>query len=65
MMKRQECLKALARHVTDTDIVLPVYSTASIGSTSGRIRLIMSRMARWDWRLRMGWAWRSGGPTSE
>jgi phosphonopyruvate decarboxylase len=28
MMKRGECLKALARHVTDTDIVLPVYSTA-------------------------------------
>jgi len=28
MMKRDECLKALARHVTDADIVLPVYSTA-------------------------------------
>lgn len=28
MMKRDECLKALARHVTDGDIVLPVYSTA-------------------------------------
>ena len=28
MMKRDECLKALARHVSDTDIVLPVYSTA-------------------------------------
>ena len=28
MMKREECLKALARHVTDADIVLPVYSTA-------------------------------------
>jgi phosphonopyruvate decarboxylase len=28
MMKRDDCLKALARHVTDTDIVLPVYSTA-------------------------------------
>jgi sulfopyruvate decarboxylase subunit beta len=28
MMQRLECLKALARHVTDTDIVLPVYSTA-------------------------------------
>jgi sulfopyruvate decarboxylase subunit beta len=28
MMKRDECLKALARHVTDSDIVLPVYSTA-------------------------------------
>ncbi|HLH90412.1 MAG TPA: thiamine pyrophosphate-dependent enzyme [Xanthobacteraceae bacterium] len=27
-MKRDECLKALARHVTDADIVLPVYSTA-------------------------------------
>jgi len=28
MMKRDECLKALARHITDADIVLPVYSTA-------------------------------------
>jgi sulfopyruvate decarboxylase subunit beta len=28
MMKRDACLKALARHVTDADIVLPVYSTA-------------------------------------
>jgi len=28
MMQRDECLKALARHVTDADIVLPVYSTA-------------------------------------
>jgi sulfopyruvate decarboxylase subunit beta len=28
MMKRDECLRALARHVTDQDIVLPVYSTA-------------------------------------
>jgi sulfopyruvate decarboxylase subunit beta len=28
MMKRDDCLRALARHVTDTDIVLPVYSTA-------------------------------------
>lgn len=28
MMKRDDCLKAVARHVTDTDIVLPVYSTA-------------------------------------
>src|SRR5260370_26278033 len=28
MMKRVDCLKALARHVTDADIVLPVYSTA-------------------------------------
>jgi sulfopyruvate decarboxylase subunit beta len=28
MMKRDDCLKALARHVTDADIVLPVYSTA-------------------------------------
>jgi sulfopyruvate decarboxylase subunit beta len=27
-MKRDECLKVLARHVTDADIVLPVYSTA-------------------------------------
>ena len=28
MMKRRDCLEALARHVTDADIVLPVYSTA-------------------------------------
>jgi len=28
MMKRDECLKVLARHVADTDIVLPVYSAA-------------------------------------
>ena len=28
MMKRDECLKILARHVTDADIVLPVYSAA-------------------------------------
>src|SRR5258708_10886859 len=28
MMKRKECLQALARHVTDADIVLAVYSTA-------------------------------------
>ena len=28
MMKRDACLKALARHVDDRDIVLPVYSTA-------------------------------------
>jgi phosphonopyruvate decarboxylase len=28
MMKRDDCLKALARHVTDADIVLPVYTTA-------------------------------------
>jgi phosphonopyruvate decarboxylase len=28
MMRRDLCLKAIARHVTDTDIVLPVYSTA-------------------------------------
>src|ERR1700730_7742342 len=28
MMDRIDCLKALARHVTDADIVLPVYSTA-------------------------------------
>ncbi|AMN41318.1 thiamine pyrophosphate-dependent enzyme [Rhodoplanes sp. Z2-YC6860] len=28
MMDRKECLKAIARHVTETDIVLPVYSTA-------------------------------------
>jgi sulfopyruvate decarboxylase subunit beta len=28
MMKSDDCLKALARHVTDQDIVLPVYSTA-------------------------------------
>jgi phosphonopyruvate decarboxylase len=27
-MRRDECLKALARHVDDADIVLPVYSTA-------------------------------------
>ena len=28
MMDRKECLKAVARHVSDADIVLPVYSTA-------------------------------------
>jgi phosphonopyruvate decarboxylase len=28
MMKRDDCLKALARHVAEADIVLPVYSTA-------------------------------------
>jgi sulfopyruvate decarboxylase subunit beta len=28
MMRRDECLKALARHVDDADVVLPVYSTA-------------------------------------
>jgi phosphonopyruvate decarboxylase len=28
MMKRSDCLRALALHVTDADIVLPVYSTA-------------------------------------
>jgi len=28
MMDRRECLKAIARHVGDGDIVLPVYSTA-------------------------------------
>ena len=28
MMKHDECLRVLARHVTDADIVLPVYSTA-------------------------------------
>jgi sulfopyruvate decarboxylase subunit beta len=28
MMKSDECLKALARHVTDQDIVVPVYTTA-------------------------------------
>jgi sulfopyruvate decarboxylase subunit beta len=28
MMKRDDCLRALARHVTDADIVLPVYSAA-------------------------------------
>ena len=28
MMDRKECLKAIARHVDDADIVLPVYSTA-------------------------------------
>jgi thiamine pyrophosphate-dependent acetolactate synthase large subunit-like protein len=28
MMDRKECLKAIARHVGDSDIVLPVYSTA-------------------------------------
>jgi len=28
MMNRDACLKALARHITDADIVLPVYSTA-------------------------------------
>jgi len=28
MMKRDECLKVLARHVADADIVLPVYSAA-------------------------------------
>jgi sulfopyruvate decarboxylase subunit beta len=28
MMKRDECLNLLARHITDADIVLPVYSAA-------------------------------------
>ena len=28
MMNHKECMKALARHVTDRDIVLPVYSSA-------------------------------------
>ena len=28
MMRRDDCLKALARQLTDADIVLPVYSTA-------------------------------------
>jgi sulfopyruvate decarboxylase subunit beta len=28
MMNRDACLKALARHITDADIVLPVYSAA-------------------------------------
>ena len=28
MMRRDDCLKAMARHLTDADIVLPVYSTA-------------------------------------
>jgi len=28
MMKSDDCLKVLARHVTERDIVLPVYSTA-------------------------------------
>jgi sulfopyruvate decarboxylase subunit beta len=28
MMRRDLCLKAIARHLSDTDIVLPVYSTA-------------------------------------
>src|SRR5262245_57389703 len=28
MMKSDECLKALTRHVTDDDIVVPVYTTA-------------------------------------
>jgi sulfopyruvate decarboxylase subunit beta len=28
MMKHKDCMKALARHAADADIVLPVYSTA-------------------------------------
>jgi phosphonopyruvate decarboxylase len=28
MMKSRDCLKTLMRHITDADIVLPVYSTA-------------------------------------
>ena len=28
MMNHRECFKALARHITDADIVLPVYSSA-------------------------------------
>ena len=28
MMNHKDCMKALARHVTDRDIVLPVYSSA-------------------------------------
>ena len=28
MIDRKQCLKAIARHVSDADIVLPVYSTA-------------------------------------
>jgi phosphonopyruvate decarboxylase len=28
MMKRDDCLRVIARHVTDKDIVAPVYSTA-------------------------------------
>ena len=28
MIDRKQCLKAIARHVNDADIVLPVYSTA-------------------------------------
>ena len=63
-MKRDDCLKALARHVTGTDIVLPVYQH--------RLRLdrhppapaqLSLRTARWGWRRPTRSASRWGGRT--
>ena len=63
-MKRDDCLKVLARHVTDTDIVLPVYSH--------RLRLDRHPAApaqlpvpsvRWVWRHPMRSASLWGGRT--
>jgi hypothetical protein len=61
MIKANDCLRILARHVADQDIVAPVYSAASTGFRSGRIRSTIWRMARWALRPRTRSDWRSGG----
>jgi hypothetical protein len=63
MMKRDACLRALARHVRDDDIVLPVYSTAFDWIDIRPHPLnYLSHGAMGLPRTR--WAWHWAGPTS-
>ena len=45
-MRRDQCLKAIARHVGDADIVLPVYSTAFDWIDIRQVRDLIQRRFR-------------------
>ncbi len=64
MMKRDDCLKALARHVVEADIVLPVYSTAFDWIAIRPSPLNYLSHGAMASPHRTGLAWRSGGRTS-
>ena len=62
MMKRDQCFRILARHVTD-EIVVATYSSAVDWLESGSGRSTIFRSAPWGSIRRTRSAWRSAGPT--
>ena len=62
MMKRDECFRVLARHVTDEVVVVDLQLGGRLAQPRRAHAQLLFRSVRWGSTPRTRWAWRSDGP---